>query len=295
MENDKPQGYYDEIEITASKKDDLLQLLKGYEVSVYSKSDEGYDYPKDNDLMLVVKNPYCDKTLDIELAEEFSLFFAGWHAHYFTYEYDYGEMKQDIMGLLKGDMSALIVQTSEGWIGSCLCKDDVSHLTDEMQLLKNNFQQDETMDKFIRLGGRIKIVYWNPANTISFDVDSRDITPIRKFPRRSTVRFVVQDGKVIGSGSYRKFDNDTACLTYLWIEPSDEYDEKAVYEELYTVLEKDIIADGYRTIVALCDNDERDFYREKGYRVGKKCDQDVLTGLMGESVIHDVAMKKNIS
>ena len=39
---------------------------------------------------------------------------------------------------------------------------------------------------------------------------------------------------------------------------------------------KDIIADGYRTIVALCDNDERDFYREKGYRVGKKCDQDVL-------------------
>lgn len=27
MENDKPQGYYDEIEITASKKEDLLQFL----------------------------------------------------------------------------------------------------------------------------------------------------------------------------------------------------------------------------------------------------------------------------
>lgn len=294
MENDKPQGYYDEIEIAASKKDDLLQFLKGYEVSVYSNSDEGYDYLEDNDLMLVVKNPYCNETLDIELAGEFSLFFAGWHTHYFTYEYDYEEMKKDIMGLLKGDMGALIVETAEGWLGSSLCKDDVSHLTDEMQLLKNSLHHGETIDKFKRLGGRIKIVYWNPTDTISFDVVSGDLTPIRKFPRKSTVRFAVQNGKAIGSGSYKKFDSETACLTYLWIEPSDEYDEKTVYEELYEVLEKDIIADGYRTIFALCDNEERDFYHEKGYRVGKEHDQDVLTDLMGAEVIHDVTMEKNI-
>jgi hypothetical protein len=36
MGNDKPRGYYDEIKITASKKDDLLQFLKGY--------DNGKDY-----------------------------------------------------------------------------------------------------------------------------------------------------------------------------------------------------------------------------------------------------------
>lgn len=78
MENDnKPQGYYDEIEITASKKDDLLQLLSDYEVNVYSNADEGYDYLEENDLMLVVQNPYCNETLNIELAGEFSIFFAG--------------------------------------------------------------------------------------------------------------------------------------------------------------------------------------------------------------------------
>lgn len=269
MENDKPQGYYDEIEITASKKDDLVQLLNGYEVSVYSNSDEGYDYLEDNDLMLVVKNPYCDETLDIELAGEFSLFFAGWHTHYFTYEYDYEEMKKDIMGLLKGDIGALIVNTSEGWLCSTLCKKEVNHLTDELQLLKTSTRHEETIDKFVKLGGCIKVVHWNPADTISFDVIGGNITPKRKFPRRSTVRFVVQGGKAIGSGSYKKFDAETACLTYLWIEPSDEYDEKTVYEELYQVLEKDIIADGYKTIFTLCDNDERGFYYEKGYRVGK--------------------------
>ena len=294
MENDKPQGYYDEIEITASKKDDLLQLLNGYEVSVYSNSDEGYDYLEDNDLMLVVKNPYCDETLDIELSGEFSLFFAGWHSHYFTYEYDYEEMKKDIIGLLKGDIGALVVNTSEGWLCSNLYKKDVDHLTDEIQLLKDSIRHEETVDKFLKLGGCIKIVYWNPADTISFDVCGGNLTPLRKFPRRSTVRFVVQDEKAIGSGSYKKYDDETACLKYLWIEPSDEYDEKAVYEELYQVLEKDIIADGYKTIFTLCDNDEKDFYHEKDYRVGIERDQDVLTDLMGAEVIHDVTMEKNI-
>ena len=114
MENDKPQGYYDEIEITASKKDNLLQFLKGYEVSVYSNSDEDYDYLEDNDLMLVVKNPYCDETLDIELAGEFSLFFAGWHMHYFTYEYDYEEMKKDIILCGVGGQGILSVATIIG-------------------------------------------------------------------------------------------------------------------------------------------------------------------------------------
>ena len=272
----------------------MLQFLNGYEVSVHSNADEGYDYLEDNDLMLVVKNPYCDETLDIELAGEFSLFFAGWHTHYFTYEYDYEEMKKDIIGLLNGDIGALVVNTSEGWLCSTLYKKDVDHLTDEIQLFKESIHHKETVDKFLRLGGRINIVYWNPADTISFDVVAENINPIRKFPRRSTVRFIVQDGKAIGSGSYKKFEDKTACLTYLLVEPSDEYDEKTVYEELYQILEKDIIADGYKTIFALCENDERDFYHEKGYRLGKERDRDMLIDLMGAEVIHDVTMEKNV-
>lgn len=145
-------------------------------------------------------------------------------------------------------------------------------------------------DKFLRLGRRIKSVCWNPADTISFE----NINPTRKFPRRSTVRFIAQDGKAIGSGSYKKFDDKTDCLIYLWVEASDEYDEKTVYEGLYQVLEKDIIADGYKTIFVLCENDEHGFYHGKGYCVGRERDQDILTDLMGAEVIHDVTMEKNI-
>lgn len=292
--SDKPQGYYDEIEITSSKKDDLLQFLSEYEVNTYSNADEGYDYLEDNALMLVVKNPYCDETLDIELSGEFSLFFAGWHTHYFTYEYDYEEMKKDIRGLLKGDIGALIVNTSKGWLCSNLCKEEVNHLTDEIQLLKTSIRHEETIDEFLKLGGCIKVVRWNPADTISFDVSGGNMTPTRKFPRRSTERFVVQDDKAIGSGSYKKFDDETAFLTYLRIEPSDEYDEKMLYEELYQVLENDIIADGYKTIFTVCDKEESGFYEGNGYSIGKERNQDKLTVLMGVEVIHDVMMEKHL-
>ena len=295
MENDnKPQGYYDEIEITASKKDDLLQLLSDYEVNVYSNADEGYDYLEENDLMLVVQNPYCNETLNIELAGEFSIFFAGWHTHYFTYEYDYSEMKKDIIGLLKGDIGALVVDTVDGWLCSALCKDEVSHFTDEIKLLKKCISHEETVEKFIKSGGRISVVYWNPMDTICFDVFGEGITPIRKFPRRSNVRFILQDGKVIGSGSYKKYEDSVVCLTYMYVEPSTEYDVKIVYNELYEVLEKDIIADGYKTIFVVCDEDESDFYKENGYIIGKERDTDKLIKVMGAGVIHDMTMEKNI-
>ena len=51
------------------------------------------------------------------------MFFAGWHTHYSSYDYDYGEMKNDIdiMGLLKGDIGAMTVTSSERWLCSTLC------------------------------------------------------------------------------------------------------------------------------------------------------------------------------
>lgn len=294
MGNNKQQDYYDEIEVTASKKDDLLQFLKEYEVSVYSNSDKGYDYLEDNDLMLIVKNPFCDETLDIELAGEFSLFFSGWHTHYFANEYYYEKMKKDIIGLLKGDIGAMIVTCSEKWLCSDLCREEISHLTDEIQLFEKHMQDEETIAKFIKHGGCIQVVYWNPIDTISFDVNSEDLISPIKFPRKNTVRFVVHEGQAIGSGSYKKYDDNTACLTYLWIEPSEEYDEKAAYEELYRVLEKDMIADGYKTIFAVCDEEESSFYKNNGYIIAEERDADRIIDLLGADVIHDMTMEKII-
>lgn len=173
----KPQGYYEEIQYTSSKAEDLIQFLENYEVDVLTNKDADCEYLDDNDLLLSVKNPYCDQTLDIELAGGFSVFFAGWHAHYFTYEYDYRVMKKDILGILDGSFCVMVANTQEGWLCSVLCSDDVLHVTDGIQILRKTIQNEEIVEKLISMGGCVQIIHWNPADTISFDIPSGSLIP----------------------------------------------------------------------------------------------------------------------
>ena len=115
---------------------------------------------------------------------------------------------------------------------------------------------------------------------------------ILDFQRKDNVRFILRNGETIGSGSYKKYDEGIACLTYMYVEPSEEYNEDAVYEELYNVLESDIIADGYKEIFLVGANEEIALYQKMGYRVGEERDADKLERLLGADVIHEVTMEK---
>ena len=167
------QNYDDDIEITASKKDDLLHFLSGYDVKVYSNTDEGYDYLEEDDLMLVVNNPYCDEEIYIELGWEFTLSFSTWHTHYLATEYGYEKMKKDILKLLNGDMGVVIVDSDRGWHSSCLFNGDASHFKDGKSLLKELSYDKETIKNYVELGVRVRIIYWNPEDTISFDIKKK--------------------------------------------------------------------------------------------------------------------------
>lgn len=140
----------------------------------------------------------------------------------------------------------------------------------------------------------MEVVRCNPANTVSFDVSAENISPKRKYPRIGTVRFITEEGKNIGSGCYKKYDNDIVCLTYMYVEPSAEYDVEAIYNELYYIIEKDIVADGYKTIFVLCDKKNYNFYKKKGYEIGQERDKDKMAEIMGTYVIHDITVEKNI-
>ena len=117
---------------------------------------------------------------------------------------------------------------------------------------------------------------------------------IIEFSRKGTVRFAHQNGKAIGSGSYKEYDEGVACLTYIYVEPSEEYDEDVIYEELYNVLEKDMIADGYKEILLVGAKEEIAFYQKMGYRIGEERDADKLENLLGADVIHEVTMEKTL-
>jgi len=113
-----------------------------------------------------------------------------------------------------------------------------------------------------------------------------------KFPRRSDVRFVMIDGECCGSGNIKKYDDDTACIGYMYI---DEGTEKAdeLSGRLLDKLEKDAVRAGYKEIFVLAGSDAS-FYLSHGYTECPRKDDDRLADILGARVIYDKTLTKEL-
>ena len=115
---------------------------------------------ENGDVAFVVKNPHNDENLLIELGGEFSVFFGLWHGQYKAVEYDYDRMKKDIAAILEGNAGALSLYADGRWQGSALCPEKVS--------------ADADMEKLLAQGGRVELLYWDPAENKSFMIPAKN-------------------------------------------------------------------------------------------------------------------------
>lgn len=118
--NEKPEGYYDEIQYAWDKKDFLMEHYAQFNPVIRTCKDEEYDYLEENECAVVVKNPNDNQGIEFEMAGEFTLFFAGWHGHYCTYEYDFSEMIKDADRIIKNELCAVVVEVDGNWTSSQL-------------------------------------------------------------------------------------------------------------------------------------------------------------------------------
>ena len=169
-------GYYDEIESTAAKKDELLELLKIYTVTCHTCEEDEFDYLENGDLVLIVTNPLGGEELQIELGAEFSLFFELWHLHYSAYEADYERMKKDIAAITGGKAGAMTFFADGKWVGSTLCPEIPAADTKGTDLIEKYWAWDSTSgaaknkEKLLTLGGEIRFTGWDPARNRVFPV-----------------------------------------------------------------------------------------------------------------------------
>lgn len=153
---------YDDIAVfIASKKTELLELFNQYEATL-EKSGE-YDY-------ILMPNPNNVKTLEIYFDSGFILCFGGWHGHYDYEEDDYTDMKENIFDILNGKLYALAVVKDNKISCSALREGDVSHYSDGIQLLKEKFYSPSAFEKLTNFGGTIKVTFWDPTYSKSFDI-----------------------------------------------------------------------------------------------------------------------------
>ena len=150
--NDKPEGYYDEIENPWDKKDFLMEHFSKLEPEIHTCKEKDYDYLEDGAYAVVVKNPECDRNMEIEMAGDFTLYFSDWHFHYPAYEYDFNEMIKDADRIIKNELCAVIVEVDGNWTSSTLreASESISKLKNSLRhlgrYLDKNIPIDYTSD-----------------------------------------------------------------------------------------------------------------------------------------------------
>ena len=126
---------YDEIPDTSAVQEDLLAALSSQHVTVHTNEEPDFDYMENGDVAFVVKNPHNDENLLIELGGEFSVFFGLWHGQYKAVEYADADMEK---------------------------------------LLERCWQKQEPKEKLLAQGGRVELLYWDPAENKSFMIPAKN-------------------------------------------------------------------------------------------------------------------------
>lgn len=101
----EPEGWNIPVDTYASEEE-LIKLVKGYDVIRHTNKEEEYDYMYDEDITLEVVNPDKIENLYIEISDEYTIFYGPWHTHYFSYEYDYKMMKNVIKNIMNNKFGA---------------------------------------------------------------------------------------------------------------------------------------------------------------------------------------------
>ena len=146
-----------------------------------------------------------------------------------------------------------------------------------------------------QLGGKIEILYWKPDDSYYFEIPPRRAVTKYKYPRRCNVRFAVQGETTLGGGDLKPYDENSACITYLYVQDElPEGQRKELMENLLSILEEDARKAGYSEIFTLTDEDESVFYLRHGYAEVSAKDEKRLVSLFGAQVIEVRTMQKKL-
>ena len=147
------------------KIDELLELFKDFNPSLYNKTDPGYEWlEEDDEKCIVFVNPFNGENIEIDIGDmsEATLYFSGQHSHYDEYQGDYEDLVDRINSILHNESGAAIIKDAdENWHGSCFIEKD--ELTKKpTEIFEFVFKQKEFADHLNESGYHVIIDFWNP-------------------------------------------------------------------------------------------------------------------------------------
>ena len=169
-----------------SKVSSLKVLLKDYTFDIHSNYDEGQDDVELEYITFILKNP-AGEELTIDLDEEFTLSFGGWHTHYMATEEDYECLKNDIMSFLNNKLASVTFTVNGKWIGSSTTDNPIVNKEKAIEKTYDVFGYDNFfLKKINRSGVKLECNFWNPEMDTNIILEPSDLKAHKNSIRSTT-------------------------------------------------------------------------------------------------------------
>ena len=163
---------YIEVNPTIKKQEICLLLEKmncQYEIH-NSDTDKEYEYLDEHDICITVLNPSSKYPLYIDLEEsgEFRLTYDQWHQHYFAEEWDYDNLRENLIDILTNNRCVIIISSSKRCLLSKLSRAKIGkdyNYSNDIKELPEEFQKEIN-----ELKGKVELVYWDTKESVAIDV-----------------------------------------------------------------------------------------------------------------------------
>lgn len=148
---------------------DICEAFRGIKTEVHYRDDSDYDYLIDNEVCLILLNPYGDNIF-IDLRTEFTLSFAGYEGIFFPDEEGYQLMLGVIRGLIGGEFcAAVLTASSTGETASILTAAEEAEKAPS-EIVPFEFLPENIAESLREGGGTLRLSFWDQKKNRSMNV-----------------------------------------------------------------------------------------------------------------------------
>ena len=154
--------------------DDLCDCLNGFSYELHDFNGNVFDKTNANEVRVTIINPYSSKNMDIDIDSEFTVFYDGYHTHYFAYIEDYSNLKNFLMNFFENKICYIRLNYGDDkkWLGETSITKEQCENLDIKNVFSFVLKHKEFAEKINRYGGEVCCSFWNAIDNYSVKISS---------------------------------------------------------------------------------------------------------------------------
>ena len=151
---------------------EIIKSLKEYNPIIHTNKEKEYNWLKDNNCSIEIKNKDND-SLYIDLEDEITISYGLWHTHYYCEDkIDFEEALSTIENILNNKECVLLIYCNKKLFGSgSEINKEKYTLEEAIDFIDAFFNKTSVIKLFQEYGANIKVNYWDKTKNYELFID----------------------------------------------------------------------------------------------------------------------------